>query len=59
MCYVGLDAGTTGIKALAFDKNGMVLEKPTWNTLFILRVTVGLNWILTISGARRKQFWAK
>ena len=27
MCYVGLDAGTTGIKALAFDKNGMVLAE--------------------------------
>lgn len=25
MCYVGLDAGTSGIKALAFDENGMVL----------------------------------
>ncbi len=27
MCYVGLDAGTTGIKALAFDEKGNILKE--------------------------------
>ena len=25
MCYIGLDAGTSGIKALAFDEEGRIL----------------------------------